>query len=362
MGNQIPRNKNIMAQSTYQSIVLAQRPKATIIPGETFSKKTNPMVSEKDLKDGDILIETLYLSLDPAMRGWLNDRRSYVPPVQIGETMRGIAIGRVLATKASSYPVGSIVTCYAGWTELAIINSSNPNLQLVNVPSNGKITDALGVVGPTGLTAYFGMLEIGQVKAGDFVVVSGAAGATGSVACQIAKLKGAKVLGIAGSDDKVKWLKELGCDDALNYKDPDFATNFKESTKDLIDVFFDNVGGDVLELALSRAKAHARFVMCGAISQYNSAQPVGPKNISMVIAMRIKMQGFVVFDFAKQYASAAKDLTQWLAEGKLLRKETILKGGLDAAEQGLVDLYNGINTGKLLVEVKAPEESVGSRL
>ncbi|KAF4612827.1 hypothetical protein G7Y89_g15547 [Cudoniella acicularis] len=289
MGNPVPRTKNIMSQPTYQSVVLAQRPKDHIIPGETFAKKTNPMVSEKDLKDGEILVETLYLSLDPAMRGWLNDRRSYVPPVQIGETMRGIAIGRVLASKATAkYPVGSYVTAYAGWTELAIIDSSNPNLNLVHVPSNGKITDALGVVGPTGLTAYFGMLEVGQVKAGDFVVVSGAAGATGSVACQIAKLKGATVLGIAGSDEKVKWLKELGCDDALNYKDANFAANFKASTKDLIDVFFDNVGGDVLELALSRAKAHSRFVMCGAISQYNSSQPQGPKNFSMVIAMRIK--------------------------------------------------------------------------
>lgn len=151
------------------------------------------------------------------------------------------------------------------------------DITLLDVPKNGQVTDALGVLGMTGLTAYFGILDIGQVKAGDFVVVSGAAGATGSVVCQIAKLKGAKVLGLAGSDDKVEWLKELGCDDALNYKSATFANDFKDKTKDLIDVFFDNVGGDILELALSRAKAHARFVMCGAISQYNSATPVGPK-------------------------------------------------------------------------------------
>lgn len=175
--------------------------------------------------------------------------------------MRGAVLGKVIASKAPSLPVGSYVTCISGWTELAIVNAKDATL--LEVPPNGKPTDAMGVLGMTGMTAYFGIIDIGQVKAGDFVVVSGAAGATGSVVCQIAKLKGAKVLGIAGSDDKVQWLKELGCDDALNYKDSEFAKNFKAATKDLIDVFFDNVGGDVLELALSRAKPHSRFVMCG---------------------------------------------------------------------------------------------------
>lgn len=317
------------------------------------------MVSEKDLQDGQVLVESMYLSLDPAMRGWLNDARSYVPPVQIGEVMRGLVIGKVLASKSVKFSAGQFVTCMMGWKELAILGEKE--VTLLEVPEGCRVTDALGVLGLTGLTAYFGILDIGQVKAGDFVVVSGAAGATGSVVCQIAKLKGAKVLGLAGSDDKVQWLKELGCDDALNYKDPAFPTQFKEKTKDLIDVFFDNVGGDILELALSRAKAHARFVMCGAISQYNSAKPVGPKNISMVIAMRIKMQGFIVMDYAAQYGPARKEITQWLSEGKLQRKETIVKGGLKAAEQALLDLYKGVNTGKLLVEVKAPE-SANSKL
>lgn len=189
--------------------------------------------------------------------------------------MRGMVIGKILASKAPSFSPGNYVTCTPGWTELSILDSKE--VTLLEVPSNGRVTDALGVLGATGLTAYFGMTDIGQVKAGDFVVVSGAAGATGSVACQIAKLKGARVLGLAGSDEKVTWLKELGCDDALNYKDPEFTQKFKEATKDLIDVFFDNVGGEILEAALSRAKAHARFVMCGAISQYNIAQPKGPK-------------------------------------------------------------------------------------
>ena len=194
---------------------------------------------------------------------------------------------------------------------------------------------------------------MGKVQPGDFVVVSGAAGATGSVVCQIAKLKGARVLGLAGSDDKVCWLKALGCDDALNYKDADFAPKFRTRTKGLIDVFFDNVGGDILDLALSRAKPHARFVICGAISQYNSTEPKGPKNYLMVISMRIRMEGFIVFDYRDRYAAAREELAMWLAEGKIQRKETIVKGGLGVAEEALLGLYRGTNTGKLLVEVKS---------
>jgi NADPH-dependent curcumin reductase CurA len=203
----------------------------------------------------------------------------------------------------------------------------------------------LNSTGTTGLTAYFGMIEVGNVKPGDFVVVSGAAGATGSVAGQIAKLKGARVLGLAGSDDKVQWLKELGFDDALNYKDKDFFKKFRAATKDLIDVFFDNVGGEILDLALSRAKAHSRFVMCGGISQYNTSKAQGPKNYLMIISMRIRMEGFIVFDYLDQYPKALKEMAQWMEEGKLQRKETIVKGGLSQAEKALVDLYQGVNTG-----------------
>ncbi|MCJ1476721.1 hypothetical protein MMC13_005389 [Lambiella insularis] len=349
-----------MPAETYQTIVLAQRPKADIVPGETFNVKKETVPTEGDLKDGQVLVEALYLSLDPAMRGWLNDARSYIPPVPVGGVMRGAAIGKVKLSKSSKLPVGSYVYAGMGWTELAVM--AEKDCKKLDVPQDGKITDALGVLGMTGLTAYFGMLDVGQVKAGDFVVVSGAAGATGSVVGQIAKLKGATVLGIAGSDDKVKWLKELGFDDALNYKDKDFAKKFKDATKPLIDVFFDNVGGEVLDLALSRAKAHSRFVICGAISQYNADadKREGPKNYTMIIAMRIRMEGFVVLDYEKRYPEARKELAGWLKEGKIQRKETVLKGGLQAAEQGLIDLFKGVNTGKLLVEVKA--EDARSRL
>jgi NADPH-dependent curcumin reductase CurA len=276
----------------------------------------------------------------------MSDVRSYIPPVQIGEIMRGGTVGIIKASKSKAFPVGSYASGNVGWTELAI--AKDKHLEKIEIPSNGRVTDALGCLGGTGLTAYFGILDVGKVKAGDFVVVSGAAGATGSVVGQIAKIKGATVLGIAGSDDKCAWLKnELGFDDALNYKDPKFAVNFRNATKSLIDVFFDNVGGEILDLALSRAKPHARFVMCGGISQYNAkaGEAQGPKNYLMIVSMRIRMQGFIVFDYAKQYPQARQELAQWLAEGKLKRKETVVTGGLVNAEQALVDLYKGMNTG-----------------
>jgi len=292
--------------------------------------------------------------LDPAMRGWLNDVRSYVPPVQIGEIMRGQSVGIVKASKSAIFPVGSHALGMSGWSEYSILGEKS--LQKIELPKGGRPTDALGVLGMPALTAYFGLLDVGKVKAGDFVVVSGAAGATGSVVGQIAKIKGATVLGIAGSVDKCAWLtNELGYDSALNYKDKDFAKKFRAATKNLIDVYFDNVGGEILDLALGRAKPHARFVMCGGISQYNATNPQGPKNYLMIVSMRIRMEGFIVFDYEKRYPEARKQLAQWLAEGKLLRKETIIKGGLKEAPKALVDLYGGINTGKLVVEI-TPED------
>ena len=344
--------------ATTQSIILASRPTGDIVPGTTFKLQSQEKLSSTDLKPGQALIQTIYLSLDPAMRGWLNDTRSYVPPVPLNGIMRGAVIARISASKSSKFPVGCDVYASTGWREEAIISETDKDVQVLDpVPVGGRLTDALGVLGMTGLTAYFGILDVGKVKEGDFVVVSGAAGATGSVVCQIAKLKGARVLGLAGSDDKVDWLKELGCDDALNYKDPAFAKKFRAATKDLVDVFFDNVGGEILDLALSRAKAHARFVICGAISQYNAKEAKGPKNYLMVISMRIRMEGFIVFDYAARYAEARRELAQWLAEGKVQRKETVVKGGIGVAEEALLGLYKGTNTGKLLVEVK-PESAL----
>jgi len=215
------------------------------------------------------------------------------------------------------------------------------------------------------MTAWTGLENIGKPKAGETVVVSGAAGATGSVVGQIAKNRGARVVGIAGSDEKCKWLKEeLGFDAALNYKSPTFKDDFVAATPDHIDVYWDNVGGEILDLALIRAGFHSRFVMCGAISGYNSPgkQSKGIRNLFNVVAQRIHMEGFIVFDFAEDYPRARQELANWLAEGKLKREETIVKGGLEQAEHAIIHLFEGKNIGKLLVEIKSPDEVRGAKL
>ncbi|KAH6615563.1 hypothetical protein B0J18DRAFT_283201 [Chaetomium sp. MPI-SDFR-AT-0129] len=354
-----------MARQSLQ-LELAERPTGPIIPGKTFRQTRIDAPTEADLKDGQVLIECLYVSLDPAMRGWLDDRRSYLPPVAIGEVMRAAAVARVLASRSKKAAPGDIVTSLMGIREVAIVGedkietAAELGVKLAKAGENGpRVTDLLGVFGLTGMTAYFGMMKIGEPKAGDTVVVSAAAGATGSVAAQIAKIAGARVIGTAGSDEKCRWLKEeLGLDVALNYKDPEFKAKFKEATPKFIDVFFDNVGGEQLDMALGRANTFSRFVMCGGISQYNATTKSGPTaNFMNVVTQRIKMQGFIVFDFAKQYPVAREQIGRWLAEGKLQRKETIIKGGIAGSEDALNHLFQGKNIGKLLVEVKNPEEA-----
>ena len=239
---------------TYASLALAERPVGDIVPGRTFVKKTKPIPTEKDLKQGQILVETLYIGLEPAMRGWLAgkhslhksraatdmpDRRSYIKPVQIGETMRSANVCRVVASKSRQARAGDIVLAVAGWAEFAVLDEGRFDPPST-MPKTTHPTDYLSALGVTSLTAYFGMTKIGLPKAGELVVVSGAAGATGSVAGQIAKLHGAKVVGIAGSDDKCAWLKDIGFDEALNYKDPEFKAKFRNATRQLIDVFWDN--------------------------------------------------------------------------------------------------------------------------
>jgi NADPH-dependent curcumin reductase CurA len=216
--------------ASYTSVTLAERPTDKIVPGKTFTTKQQPIPDASSLKDGEVIFQTLYLSLDPAMRGWLNNTRSYIPPVQIGEIMRGFGIGLIVSSRSPDLPIGTYASAMCGWSEYAVLPAKD--VEALDLPEGAVPTDALGVLGMTALTAYFGILDVGKVKKGDFVVVSGAAGATGSVVGQIAKIQGATVLGLAGGDDKVKWLKEeLGFDDALNYKDPDFAAKFRAATK-----------------------------------------------------------------------------------------------------------------------------------
>ncbi|RDA89217.1 hypothetical protein CP532_0556 [Ophiocordyceps camponoti-leonardi (nom. inval.)] len=325
------------------SYILAERPEGDIIPGKTLQRKVTPMPREEDLKDGQILVETLYLSLDPAMRIYMN-----------GSVMRGTTACRVLASKSSEASKGDLVSGQTGWTSYAILDKDKfvPASQFHGL---GRPQSMLSVVGMTGMTAWVGMNKIADPKPGELVVVSAAAGATGSIAGQIAKIKGARVIGIAGGEEKCRWLtEELGFDVALDYKAKDFKQRFLDATKDKIDVYFDNVGGETLEMCLDQANTHARFVECGLISQYNQVDPRGPRNMFRIVGLRIRMQGFIVIDHLDDYPRARKEMAQWVEKGSLKYAETVTPGGLEAAEGALINLFKGSNKGKMLVELKKP--------
>ncbi|KAG8954424.1 hypothetical protein FRC04_011751 [Tulasnella sp. 424] len=325
-------------------LVLAQRPKGSI-DDSTFKSEKVPMTELTPSKPTEVLVRVDYISIDPAMRGWLNDTRSYIPPVQIGETMRAQGVGTVVKVHSTDgkFKVGDVVKAAFGWTNYALMDESK--LEALNPPPGATALDYLGVLGSTALTAYFGLLDVAQLKSGDTCVVSGAAGAVGSVACQIAKLKGAKVIAIAGSDEKCNWLEsDLGVDKALNYKSPSFRDDFKKNVG-YLDVYFDNVGGDILDLCLTRLNKGARIALCGAISDYNS-KPKGLAGYLNLISQRAKMEGFIVFDYASRYGEAQRDLAQWLKEGKLKRRFHV-EQGLENCPKHLNGIFTGVNTGKM---------------
>ncbi|KAI0649071.1 alcohol dehydrogenase [Trametes meyenii] len=335
-----------MPPSQYTKLTLAERPTAGITPS-TFKREVVPF----DLKPSanQILVKSLYVSLDPAMRGWLDDKRSYIRPVQIGEVMRAGAIGQVVdAGPGSKFKPGDIVSGIFGWTEYGVFDDKIA--EKIETQPGVEVLDYMGPLGLTGLTAYFGLLDVGKVKAGETLVVSGAAGATGSVVCQIGKKKGAKVYAIAGSQDKCDWLeKDIGVDKALNYKSPTFFQDFRK-TVGFVDVYFDNVGGDILNFVLTRLKQKARIVLCGAISDYNNARPKGLSAYTNLIAQRAKIEGFIVFDYADRYAEALHEIGSWLKDGSLKRRFHIVQG-LQNAPDALNLLFTGGNTGKLIVQV-----------
>ncbi|KAK6350866.1 hypothetical protein TWF718_004048 [Orbilia javanica] len=348
-----------MSSTSYKQVVYAERPNPTIIPDKTFKVKTASLPTS--LKPNEILVRAHYLSLDAAMRSWLTAKRSYIAPVEINDVMRGSTIGQVhaigSAIDSSKFKKGDWVVSMSGWAEYAVLQEKL--VERLDVPAGCSPRDFMSVLGITGLTAYFGLEEIGKVKPGETVVVSGAAGATGSMAGQIAKIRGARVIGIAGGKDKCDFLtSSLGFDAAIDYKDPEWRNQLRALTPKYIDVYFDNVGGEILDACLARAARDSRFIMCGAISQYNTATPKGPANILNVISQRITIKGFIVFDFAKKYNAARKDLAQWLNEGKLKSKEHIVTGGIEKAPAALVDLYAGGNTGKMLVEIAPMSEAL----
>ncbi len=318
-------------------------------------KRDNWIYTEESVRqpaDGEFLVKILYISLDPAMRGWMNDSKSYVPPVGIGEVMRALALGRVMASKNPAYAVGEIVTGPFGVQEYAISNGGGVN----KVPSVGiPLPVFLSTLGMTGMTAYFGLFEVGKPKAGDTVVVSSAAGAVGSVVGQLAKLKGCRAVGIAGSKEKCEYIvKDLGFDAAIDYKTDDVRKALHDACPKGIDVYFDNAGGEILEAALANLARGARVVICGAISQYNSTTPVkGPSNYLSLLVNRASMTGMLVFDYADRYREAAQEMAAWIAQGKLKTQEHIVDG-IETFPETLLKLYNGENTGKLMLKVANP--------
>lgn len=301
--------------------------------------------------DGQVLVEVLYLSLDPAMRGWMNEGKSYIAPVEIGEVMRAGGVGRVVASKHPSLGVGDLVTGALGAQEYALSDGKG----LVRVdPRLAPLPTFLGVLGMPGLTAYFGLLDVGKAREGDTVVVSGAAGAVGSVVGQIAKIKGCRAVGIAGGADKCAWLTgELGFDAAIDYKGEDVKKALRAHCPSGIDVYFDNVGGEILDAALTQLARGARVVVCGAISQYNNTTPVrGPSNYLSLLVNRASMTGIVVFYHADRFGAALAEMDGWLAAGRLRSRVQVVEGGIDRFPEALLMLFRGENTGKLVLEVK----------
>jgi len=299
--------------------------------------------------DGEVLVKVLYLSLDPAMRGWMNQGKSYIPPVGLGEVMRALGVGKVLASRDARFAPGDYVSGITGVQRYAVC----PAAELTKVdPAVAPLPAYLHVLGMTGMTAYFGLLEVGQPKPGETVVVSAAAGAVGSVVGQIAKIKGCRAIGIAGGKDKCDYLvNELGFDAAVDYKQGNLKAELRRVCPEGVDVYFDNVGGEILDTVLTRLRLHARVVICGAISQYNNTQPVtGPSNYLSLLVNRARMQGMVVFDYADRFPEAVREMAGWLREGKLKHREHIVTG-IETFPERLLMLFRGENFGKLILQV-----------
>ncbi len=340
-----------MIPETQQQIQLASRPEGMPVREDFHYKEIEvPKPSQ-----GEILVKTLYLSVDPYMRGRMSDAKSYVEPFQLNEALAGGAVGEVVESKSDHFQAGDFVVGMLPWQEYSLANEKQ--VRVID-PKVAPISTHLSILGLTGLTAYFGLLDIGQPKEGETVVVSGAAGAVGSVVGQIAKLKGARVVGIAGTDEKVSYLTDtLGFDKGINYKTTDniYAT-LKEACPDGIDVYFENVGGEIADAALSLLNKHARVPVCGAISSYNKKDAdLGPRVQTKLIKTSSLMKGFVVNDYSDRFKEGSTQLGQWLGEGKLQYEETITDG-LENVTDAFLGLFQGKNIGKQLVKIAEPSK------
>ncbi len=316
--------------------------------------------------DGGVLVKVLALSLDPAMRGWMNEGKSYIPPVAIGEVMRAGGIGRVLASRNPGFAVGDTVSGTPGVQEywsVAGAQIARSGLAKIDL-SVGSVTQWLNVLGMPGMTGYFGLMDVGQPQPGETVVVSGAAGAVGQTVGQMARIKGCRVVGIAGGAAKCAWVvNELGFDACIDYKaaapegakkwDP-VRDGLKQHCPGGVDIYFDNVGGDILDAVLARINRKARIIICGAISQYNNTTAVaGPKNYLSLLVNRARMEGIVVFDYAARYPLAISEMAGYLKDGRMKSKEDVVPGGVAAFPATLNKLFSGENFGKLVLQVAA---------
>ena len=311
-----------------------------------FSFTDEPIAA---LEEGQILVKALFLSLDPAMRGWMNEGKSYIAPVGLGEVMRAGGVGEVVESKNPKFAVGDKVSGMLNVQTWCVTDGRG----FTKVDSAlAPLTTYLNVLGMPGMTAYFGLLESGQPKAGETVVVSGATGAVGATVGQVAKILGCRVVGIAGGPEKCAYaVKELGFDACVDYKNQDVRVGLKEACPGGVDVYFDNVGGEILDIVLTRINLKARIVICGAISQYNNTAPVkGPVNYLSLLVNRARMEGIVVFDYAARYKEGAAQMGQWLREGKIVSKEHV-EEGIDRFPEVLGMLFRGENYGKLVLKV-----------
>ena len=329
-----------------KQIIFKKRPVGTP-DAATWQLESNPI---PELEEGEILVEQHFISLDPAMRGWMNDSKSYIPPVQIDDVMRAGSIGKVIKNNGNpKFEIGDVVTSWGGVQQYAITDGDSwykVDTRLAPMPTY------IGTLGMPGMTAYFGILEVAKAKEGDIVLVSGAAGAVGSIVGQIAKIKGCTVIGIAGGKEKCDYLiNELGFDEAIDYKSENIYSALKAKCPQGIDIYFDNVGGKILDAALSKLRMHARVVICGAISQYNNKAKIdGPSNYLSLLVTRSTMQGMVVMDYTKNFGVAAKQMGIWMQEGKLKSREDIYEG-IENFHETYNRLFSGDKNGKLVLKV-----------
>jgi NADPH-dependent curcumin reductase CurA len=339
-----------LADLKNHQIRLASRP-VGLPTRDNWSFTTEPV---GEPADGGVLVKTLFLSLDPAMRGWMNDVKSYIPPVGIGEVMRAGGVGVVVASKNPAFAVGDHVSAGVGVQEYCLIPQDQIKRNgIFKIDTRvGTPTQWLNVLGMPGMTGYFGLMDVGQPKAGETVVVSGAAGAVGQTVGQLAKIKGCRVVGIAGGKAKCDWVvQELGFDACIDYKSGSVRDGLKEHCAQGVDVYFDNVGGEILDHVLARINRKARIIICGAISQYNNTAPVqGPKNYLSLLVNRARMEGIVVFDYADRYHLAVAEMAGYLKDGRMKSKEDVV-ARLDTFPETLLKLFNGENFGKLVLQV-----------